>query len=408
VKFKACFVAWWSGGLLIASMLALQACGGSTQPVCGPWIDDVTAVFTQITVSNAALQPPGCQVLATPGGQIVADLGGSANAQFGDRVSNIGQCSFHQLAGRPKPATFATRDPADALFTVTNGQADCTVMSALRDSLCGLATMYPDGHTTVGYIADCNNDPIVHVAVYRGGVTLSLGAAPASKGEPVRENDEVTADLATGKITHSVPQFTKDQISLFDVQLDALVGGVSFTDRNSLLRVRSLSPSKVVVAPNILQSQLGQNYGNVGAMCKQATATPVVFYPADLKASPPQLYGGVCGNKNATVYGVAIYRQTGLGFSGPYFKTSGGGSLVRTDLFSPAITLDLGAPKSVFAWNGSLGQFPTHPESAPSPGLAERGIYVLKFLYDLPPDTTPRIGFVAVSLYGAQYPSPIG
>jgi len=143
-------------------------------------------------------------------------------------------------------------------------------------------------------------------------------------------------------------------------------------------------------------------------MCRQASATPVVFYPADLRASTPQLYGGLCSNKTATVYGVAIYRQAGLGFSGPYFKNGGGGSLVRTDLFSPAITLELGAPKSVFAWNGSLGEFPTHPGTSASPGSAERGIYVLKFLYDLPPDTTPRISFVAVSLYGAQYPSPIG
>jgi hypothetical protein len=346
-------------------------------------------------------------VLTTPGVQIGADSGGVADAQFGDGTQNIGQCSFHQLGGLPKPATFMTRDPADALFTVTNGQADCTVNSTLQVPLCGQATMYPDGQTVNGLIVGCNNDPIVYVAVYRGGATLSLGKSPAGKGEHIGENDQITADLRTGIFKHSVPQFTKEQISLFDVQLDALVGGVSLTDKFALLRVPTLSASNVVVAPNILQSQLGQAYGNVAAMCRLSSSVPVVFYPVDTKANTPRLYGGLCSNKTATVYGVAIYRPAGFGFSGPYFKQERGGSLVRTALFSPAITLNLAEPKPVFAWNGAVGEGPSQSGPSSSPGFAQRDVYVLKFLYDLPPDTTPRIGFVAVSLFGAVYPTQI-
>lgn len=117
-----------------------------------------------------------------------------------------------------------------------------------------------------------------------------------------------------------------------------------------------------------------------------------MFYPVDLKAATPQIGAVLCNNKTANVYGVAIYRQTGIGFSGSYFK-SGGGTLLRTDVFVKPLSLLAGRPQGVFTWNG---------------GSVPRDVYVFKFLYDLPPDTTPRIGFVAVSLFGAQYPIQIG
>jgi len=408
VKMVSRIAAWSVGASVIAAVLNLQACGGtSTSNGCVPRIDQVTARSTQVTVSNSSLLPPNCKVLATPNTQIEADTGGKADTQFGDGTQNIGQCSFHQLSGTPKPATFATRQPSDALFTETNGAADCTVNSVLKVPLCGLGTMWPDGSSTpiAGTFA-CNNDPTAYVAIYRGAATLSVGSEPAAKGEHVSANDQ--ANLVNGTVTHSVPQFSPEQISLFDVQLDALVGGVSLTDKTALLQVRSLSSSNVVVAPNVLQKNLGQDYGNVKAMCSQASSVPVVFYPVDPNASTPRLYGAVCSNKTATVYGVAIYRQKGFGFGGPYFKENGGGSLIRTDLFPTPTTLEFGSSKSVFAWNGSLRGSGADSTPSSAPAFAQRDIYVLKFLYELPPDTTPRIGFVAVSLFGAPFPNLIG
>jgi len=141
-------------------------------------------------------------------------------------------------------------------------------------------------------------------------------------------------------------------------------------------------------------------------MCRQASAVPVLFYPADPKASTPRVLAGVCGHKSATVYGVAVYRQTGFGFNAPYFTYGGGGAKIRTDIFTTPITLQSGSPTQVFSWDGSIGQEPFR-SSAPAPTFAKGDVYVLKFLYDLPPDTTPRVGFVATSLFGAPYPIQI-
>jgi hypothetical protein len=372
---------------------------------CGPQQDNVTARNVQITVSNTNLQPPTCEVLATSGVQIVASGGGTADAQFGSAGQNLGQCTFQQLASAtpasPKTAYFTTRSPADALFQVTNGEASCTLNGVVMVPLCGQATLYPDGTSINGLIVACNSDPFVSIAVYRGGATLSLDKLPGGIKVHVGENDLVTADLATGAITHSVPQFTKEQISLFDVQLDAVAGGVSLTNRTSLLQVKRLSASNVVVAPNLIR------YGKLDLMCQQASSVPVLFYPADPNASTPRVFGGVCNYRTATVYGVAIYRQTGFGFNGPFLKESGGGTLIRSVVFKSPIALEPNSPRPLFAWDGSVGESPFSSPS-PTPAFAKRDVYVMKFVYDLPPDTTPRIGFVAVSLFGAPYPIQIG
>ena len=399
------------GSLLIASMVASQGCGNAGSQGCAETNDNVTAHNDQITVSNGTLQPPGCKVLATPAIPIVADSpAGEADTEFSDGTKYIGHCAFLQLPGTPKRATFTIRDPANALFTEINGEADCTVKTMVGTQLCGLATVLLDGTPTgpAAMSMSCNNDPKAFVSVYRGSATVSLTSSTGVKAEPVRENDEVTVDFAARTFTHSVPHFTPDQISHFDVQLDALVGGVSLTDRKGLLQVPSLSPSNAVVAPNVLQKQLGQNYGNINVMCKQASSVPIVVYPASPNASTPRLEAGVCTNRTATVYGISVYRQGGLGFSGSYFNQGVGGRLVGSQFFDSPKTLVFGVAQEIFAWDGSLRSLPLRPASSPSSGFVPQDIYVLKLLYDLPPDTTLRIGFVAVSLFGAPFPAPIG
>ncbi len=397
-----------------ASLLAVHACTPPPPPpvACGPQQDNITAQFTQIAVSNAALQPPGCEVLSSPDAQISASLGGVANAQFGDSTGDIGNCSFEQLpvasSGLPKTATFATRYPAGALFQMKDGEASCTINGVVMIPLCGNATVDTNGPPT-GVVIACNSDPMVSVAVYRGSATLSLDKLPGAPKATVGPNDQVTANLFKAGFTHSVPQFTPQQVSLFDAQLDALSAGVSLTNKNSLLKVPSLSPSSVVIAPSVLESNLGARYGNVALMCKQASSVPVLFFPSVPSASTPRVYGGVCNGKTATVYGVAVYRQIGLGFSGAFFSETGGGMLLRNDSFSPPITLSAGSSLPVFAWNGGIGQFSFRPisELSPKSSTASRDVYVLKFLYELPPDATPRVGFVAVSLFGAPFPVQI-
>ena len=395
------------GGALLASVSLVQACGGNSSSACVPKQDNVTANQPQVSVSNSNLQPQNCQVLATPNVQIVTTSGGMADTQFGDSLQNIGLCVFQQLPpiapATPKTASFTTRTPVGALFQMYDGQASCTLRGAVEFPLCGQATVFPNQSSFTGLVAMCNSDPFVSVSIYRGGATVRLDKVPGTPKVTIRSNDELTADLKTGwKPVHSVPQFTSDQISLFDVQLDAVMGGVSLTNRNSLLAIPTLSATNVIVAPSMIR------YGSLTSMCSQASAVPVLFYPADLKASTPRVLAGVCSHTAARVYGVAVYRQTGLGFSGPYFTDGGGGARIRTDIFKSPITLESGSPTLVFSWDGSIGQAP-FPSSAPAtPAFAKSDVYVLKFLYDLPPDTTPRVGFMATSLFGAPYPVQIG
>jgi hypothetical protein len=330
-----------------------------------------------------------------------------AYAQFGDGLQNIGECVFQQLPSiapaTPKTASFSTRYPVNALFQMYDGQASCTLRGAVELPLCGQATVFSDPSSFTGLIATCNSDPFVSVSIYRGGASVSLDKIAGTPKVPVRPNDQVkVVDFKTGNVVHSVPQFTSDQISLFDVQLDAVMGGVSLTNRNSLLAVPTLSATGVVVAPSMIR------YGSLTSMCSQVNAVPVLFYPADPKASTPRVLAGVCSHKTARVYGVAVYRQTGLGFSGPYFTYGGGGAKIRTDIFTSPITLESGSPTQVFSWDGSIAQAPFRSSAPATPAFAKSDIYVLKFLYDLPPDTTPRVGFVATSLFGAPYPVQIG
>jgi len=221
----------------------------------------------------------------------------------------------------------------------------------------------------------------------------------------VGPNDRVSADPFKGDFIHSPPQFTTQQISLFDVQLDALTSGVLATDKTSVLEAKTLAASDVVVNPSGLQSA---NYGKGQYMCRQANLVPVLFYPADLSAKTPRVYGGACSSLSARVYGVAVYRQPALGFSGAFYTESGGGSIVRADMFPSPIIIAQTSPQLVFPWDGTIGQFPFRPgEPSSAPHFGSTDVYVLKFLYDLPPDLTLRVGFVAVSLFGAPYPSQI-
>jgi len=246
------------GGAILASVWILQACGGNAPAsACTPKQDNVTANQPQVSVSNSPLQPQNCQVLATPNTQIVANSGGMANAQFGDGVQNIAECVFQQLPSvapaTPKTAFFTTRSPVDALFQMYDGQASCTFQGALEFPLCGQATVFPEVSSITGLTATCNSDPFVSVSIYRGGATIRLDNVAGTPKVPVRANEQVTVDRKTGIPVHSVPQFTSDQISLFDVQLDAVMGGVSLTNRNSLLEVPTLSATRVVVAPSMIQ-----------------------------------------------------------------------------------------------------------------------------------------------------------
>lgn len=385
--------------LFVALLLIPQGCGGGGQPSntsCGPQDDNVTARFAVIQVANATVQPPGCQVVGN-GTQIVALSGGTAEARFGSDAV----CKFYQLTSSSgssslKTAYFWTRDPSGALFRMTNGGADCTVASALMAPLCGQATLYPDGSTTIGVHIDCNNDPVVNVAVYRGGATLITGGLPAPDNNVhLTAGDAASADLSQRTLSRGPAQFTPEQISLFEVQRDALLGRVMLTDGTSLLKVKSLSPSDYVLAPNNLQAQFGKNYGSIRLMCS-ALNVPVIFFPADPYANTPRLLGGVCGTRIARVYGVAIYSPVPFAPGGQFFTVTGG-ELIRSEIFQTPVNLEFGSPRQLFPWDGSLS-------SSPAPRFASRAIYVVKVLYDLPPDTTPRIGLVAVSLFGAPYP----
>jgi hypothetical protein len=382
------------------------ACGGdagSGQPTptpCSTQSDNVSVQSAVISIANISATPSSCQIVAE-GTNISASNGGIAETRFGGAAL----CNFYQLqpataGATPKTAYYTTRPVGGGLFHVDNGEADCTLVTGSPVNLCGQGTLFPDG-TQVGVHIDCNLDPVVNVGVYRGSVKVTLNGAP--QPFQIGFNQALSANPPGGKVGPA--QFTPQQKSLFDVQLDSLLTGVSSTNATSLLKAVSLTPSGNVVAPNALQTYLGKEYGLVRSMCA-AASVPVVFYPTNPYGSTPVLYGGLCTAKAARVYGLAIYRPDKLTYGGGQLFSEAGGSLVKNEIFTDPKTLEFGASLQMFTWKGDLGWVsPAAGTSAPSPGgQASTDIYVAKFLYDLPPDTTPRIGLIAMSYGGASFP----
>ncbi len=383
--------------------------GGSGQPTptpCSAQSDNVSVQSAVISIANVTATPSSCQIVVD-GTNISASNGGIAETRFG----SVALCNFYQLlpataGATPKTAYYTTRPVGGGLFHVDNGEADCTLVTGSPVNLCGQGTLFPDG-TQVGVHIDCNMDPMVNVGVYRGSVKVVLDAAP----QPfhINSNQALSANLVGGKGTIGPAQFTAQQRSLFDVQLDSLLTGVSSTDATSLLKAVSLTPSGNVVAPNALQTYLGKEYGLARSMCAFASV-PVVFYPTNPYGSTPVLYGGLCTGRAARVYGIAIYRPDKLAYGGRQFFSEAGGSLVKNEIFTDPKPLEFGVPLPMFTWKGELGWVsPAAGTAAPSPGgQASRDIYVAKLLYDLPPDRTPRISLVAISYGGASFPPIIG
>jgi len=354
-----------------------------------------------VLIANSVVQPSTCQVVSI-GTEIQALNGGIADGTFG----RDGVCNFYQLgSAAPGPASpglqktvhIVARDPQGSMFRLSDGEADCTIGTSAIGPLCGLVTVYPGGGFTILHV-DCNADPVANVAVYRGSATVNFKtSAPLS----LAAGQSMKADLATGVISRGTALFTNDQVARFDAQLDARLNGVSAHDPTSLLKTKSLSPSDSVLAPNLLQSQLGKQYGSIGPMCSAVDA-PVLFYPMNPSANTPRLFGSVCSKKGARIYGMAIYRPTKqFAFGGQFFKETGG-TLIQTEIYPQPLTLEFASSRELLPWDGSVGASPGGP--AQTPKLAAPSIYVAKFIYDLPPDTTPRLGLVAVSLFGAAYP----
>jgi hypothetical protein len=273
---------------------------------------------------------------------------------------------------------------------------DCTLNGQSQIPFCGTGTLLSTGFVQAH--GDCNSDPYLDVAVYSGSATLKLKANPST---PYTVAANQAVNVKAGKVTYSAAQFTKDQVALFDVQADSLRGGVSFYDANSFLQVPSLSQSHAVIAPNQLQARLGKQYGLLTQMCAEVNL-PAVFYPADPLSDLPVLYGGSCSlERTLVVLGVAIYLPKSLGLFGPYFQTVQGGGLVKHQPFQ--VSVQPGSAARLFAWNGFSDAAAGVAGSA-TPSQAQRGTYVAKFVYQLPPDRTLRIGLVAFSAHGAGYP----
>ena len=390
--------------ILVALLIvASQGCGSGGQTSNSPCpmsSDNVAVRYAVINVDNVTMTPSVCQTVKD-GTDIQATAGGIADGKF----RSDGRCNLLQLPAAVgtalKTADFTTRPPGGGLLHVVNGQFQCTLTSTGPLTLCGQGTLFPDGIND-GVLGSCNNDPTLSLAVFRGSVTLRIDALSPPKQFRLTSGQALNADLTNGTITQGAAQFSKEQLSLFDAQLDSLLGAVSLNDPLSMVKVGSLSPSDFVVAPNLLQSQLGRNYGSIGLMCS-AINVPVLFYPANPSANTPRLYGGVCSNKTATVYGVAIYRPGQFALGGQFFKETGG-VLLRSEIFAKPVTLEFGSTAQLLPWDGSISGSPLSSSRPPTPVLAARGVYIAKFVYDLPPDTTPRIGLVVISLFGAPYP----
>jgi hypothetical protein len=382
-------------GLLMT--LAVHGCGPPPPPAisCSDSNDNLTVNSTTVSIANVTYPQNSCQVIGK-NVDVQASAGGMASARFG----GDGTCSLYQgqqaVAGSPpKTGDYTARPLSGGLLYLNNAGADCTLTSVGMISVCGYGTLFPDG-VPVGLSTNCNTDPVLNVSVYRGSVTVNIPKLGAPRH--VMEGYAIKFDPATGLLTPSTAQFTKDQIATFDAQLDSLLFRVTPGDFSSFLKAPGLIPSNYVFGPNIAQQQLGARYGSVAAMCA-AVSVPIVFFPGDPYGKvPPQLYGGLCTAKTATVYGVAIYRPKDLAYGGTFYHVSGGG-FVASQTFSKALEFQVRTP--LITWNGQLG---ASFAALASPRQASPDIYVAKFVYSLGSDSTPRIGLVAFSYGGANYP----
>jgi hypothetical protein len=250
----------------------------------------------------------------------------------------------------------------------------------------------------------CNADPVATVAVYRGHVRVTITFGAAQRVFSLNKGQSLAADFVTSQVTLGAAQFTKEQTALFDAQYDAILSGQPLSDGISLLSAKSLAPSDNVVAPNALETYVGkQNYGQVKAMCS-AVSTPMVFYPATPLGPTPVLYGALCTGKSARVYGLAIYRPYKQLIYGGQLYSESGGALVATLKFDSPAQFEVQGSQKLFTWTGGLGALSAAPTSSTAtPGHASKAVYVVKFLYDLPPDTTPRLSLAAISYGGASY-----
>jgi hypothetical protein len=389
-------------GLL--TTLAVQGCGSTPAPgsSCSAFNDNVTVNSATVSIANVTYPQTSCQVI----GQNV-DVHALANGIASARFGGDGVCSLYQgqptVAGSsPKTADYTARPPGGGLLYLNNAVADCTLTSKGMISVCGYGTLFSDG-TPVGLSTNCNTDPILNVSVYRGSITVNI----PKLGPPthVTAGNAITFDRTTVLLTTSTAQFTDEQIATFDAQLDSLLFRVTPGDFTSFLKASGLSPSNVVLAPNFAQQKLEARYGSVAAMCA-AVSVPIVFFPGDAYGKvPPQLYGGLCIGKTATVYGLAIYRPKDLAYRGATFYQVSGGEFIASQTFSKTLEAQVRTP--LITWNGQFGK---SFAALGSPGPASPDIYVAKFVYSLGSDSTPRIGLVAFSYGGASYPSviPVG
>jgi hypothetical protein len=385
-------------GLLMT--LAVQGCGQTTQPggSCSASNDNVTVNSATVSIANVTYPQYSCQVIGN-NVDVQASGGGMASSRFG----GAGTCSLYQgqpsVAGSPpKTGDYTARPLSGGLLYLNNAMADCTLTSIGMISVCGYGTLFPDG-TPVGLSVNCNTDPVLNVSVYRGSVTVNIPKLGVARH--VSAGYAIKFDPTTVQLTTSTARFTKEQIATFDAQLDSLLFGVTPGDFTSFLKAPGLSPFNYVIGPNVAQQQLGARYGSVAAMCA-AISVPIVFFPGDPYGKiPPQLYGGICTAKTATVYGVAIYRPKDLGYGGTFYQVSGGG-FIASQTFSKTLEFQIRTP--LFTWNGQLGE---SFAALATPRQASPDIYVAKFVYSLGSDSTPRIGLVAFSYGGANYPPVI-
>src|SRR5258708_6780769 len=307
-------------GLLMT--LAVQGCGGTPSPgsSCSGSNDNVTVNSATVSIANVMYPQYSCQVIG-PNVAVQTSAGGIASTRFG----SDGTCSLYQgqptVAGSPpKMGGYTARPPGGGLLYLDNAVADCTLTSKGMISVCGYGTLFPDG-TPVGLSTNCNTDPILNVSVYRGSVTVNIPRLGAPTH--VTAGYAIKFDPTTVHLTTSTAQFTNEQIDTFDAQLDSLLFRVTPGDFTSFLKAPGLSPSNDVLAPNFAQQQLGARYGSVAAMCA-AVSVPIVFFPGDPYGKvPPQLYGGLCTAKTATVYGLAIYPPQDLAYGGTLYPVSG-------------------------------------------------------------------------------------
>lgn len=405
----------YATSVLVALLtLSCAAVSSSTSPTpspkCPSATDTIYVLRDVVALAASGSQLKGCSALPSSA-EFVAHAGGQADATF----VRSALCRFSQLLGQSptaspsqqarKVAHVISRDPPGAVFRMSDTEAMCTLGPSGQSRLCGKATLLATGVILQVHVS-CDSDPSIDIAVRRGSAVIRMDSSVAASDVAIGTGQSTRIDLVSGAASTGIAAFTRDQLSLFNVQAEALAASLSLYDYYSLLAMlKSAPPGDMIVAPNVTESNLGEQYGSLSKMC-QYVGTAVVFYPSNPSSS--QLRGGPCGEANATVYGVAIYRPTNLSYtSGKFFKDSGG-DVVKRVTFMPPIKLSAGRSTPLFTWDGSTDNAATGSADTPSPTsrVAQAGVYVAQFIYTVQEDPTPRVGLVAIS-FGATFP-PLG